>query len=299
MKFLKVRNCYEFILNKNMKIILILLAIVFVSEISYSQCSDAGVCFLGHKSESETGKSDGNLSLITSFATSDKETDVKYYSIKAEGSYNLSDDGFISASLPLNFISGPLGNKNGLGDIILSYNHKFYSDKSKYFLLQAGFKFATGPMSGLPMSYQVGTGTNDFLLGASFRTRNIILSAGYQQPLNRNNHFTELKRAGDIFIKTGYDYDYEDFSAGAELLAIKRLAKSTSVIKIIPLSAPQTVEIDKSDVFQINLGGRLGYNINPKYKLELYSAIPLLKRDDNSDGLKRTFTIQLAVIRTL
>jgi len=281
------------------KKILLILAIAFIYEVSYSQCSDAGVCFLGHKSESETGKSVGNVSLVTSFATSDKETDVKYYSIKTEGSYNFSDNGFVSASLPVNFISGPLGNKNGLGDIILSYNHKIFSDKSKYFLVQAGFKFATGPMSGLPMSYQVGTGTNDFLLGASFRTRNIILSAGYQQPLNRNNHLTELKRAGDVFIKTGYDYDNETLSAGAELLAIKRLAKSTSVIKITPQSAPQTVEIDKSDIFQINLGGRIGYSINPNYKLELYSAIPLLKRDDNTDGLKRTFTIQLSVIRTL
>jgi len=163
-----------------MKTLIIISLLLFILiKTSISQCSDAGVCFLGHKSKFETEKSNGNISLSTSFATSDKATDVKYFSIKTGISYNIIDNGFLNASLPVNFASGPLGNKNTFGDIITLYNHKLSINKTAYFVLRAGFKFATGVMSNLPMAYQIGTGTNDILLGVSYRTNKIILSAGF------------------------------------------------------------------------------------------------------------------------
>ena len=55
------------------------------------------------------------------------------------------------------------------------------------------------------------------------------------------------------------------------------------------------VDVDGSDQTQLNIG--LGFNtkISNRVKVDVYGAMPLLKRDNNIDGLKRAFTLSVGV----
>ncbi len=65
-----------------------------------------------------------------SFGSSGKEDDVKYHSIQIGALYNVLDNTSLQLSIPYNIQSGPLGDVNGIGDLIISVNQNLFSDEN-------------------------------------------------------------------------------------------------------------------------------------------------------------------------
>lgn len=276
-----------------MKKSLFVLASIFFSIINYSfaQCSDAGICSLrGHSIEQKTKTFD--LSIGYSYGYSGKEDDIAYSSVKLNGLIYFTADTKFNVIMPYNFQSGPLGNLNGIGDLIISLSQS-YEIKDSRLVLTVGAKFATADENKkrLPQVYQSGLGTNDLLLGIDYSFSNFTFGIGYQLAGKRNeNSQTYLKRGDDLLIRGEYTFIIEKFNINPQLLFIKRISKS-NVLYNGTLPESHFFDVDGSDHSQLNLLISTFYEINNMHSLFLEAAVPLLERDINIDGLKRTFTI--------
>ncbi len=154
----------------------------------------------------------------------------------------------------------------------------------------------------LPMDYQPGLGTLDFLAGVSFKTGEWTIAAGYQQPLTQNdNLFAPLdwpsesplsefirtgryERQGDVLLRVARSFhvsDHLDIQAG--LLPIYHLGE----------------DVDQSFFPERKIAGSDGFTLNANVyflvKTEAGSlfnfsiGFPLVVRDTRPDGLTRSF----------
>ena len=279
------------------KILATLFFIAFVSFKSYAQCSDAGVCQLGDHSFDVENSSPLDVSVSYKFGSSGKDDDVQFYSFQLNGSYDLFENSSIQFLIPYNFQSGPAGNVNGIGDLILSWNQKLLSNENSSLSASIGAKRATGSdnKNNLPQVYQNGLGTNDLLFALNYSYNNISLSAGYQMAGGRNNNVLKLKRGDDLLLRGAYNLTFGEINITPQLLFIKRLSKSSIIDFSTGAMIDKYIEVDKSDQTQLNLLTALQYNFSGVYSLIGEFAIPFLKREVNVDGLTRVFSISVGV----
>lgn len=274
------------------KIFLIVFAILLLNiNNSFAQCSDAGVCQLGFDHDEESNKK-FNTGISYSFGSSGKDDDVKFNSIKLDISYQLFNNLKISAILPYNMQSGPLGDASGIGDLIFSLTQNIYSHKKQNISFTLGGKIATGDedQNNLPQIYQSGLGTNDLLLGLNYTNRNVMLGIGYQVAGSRNeNSITRLERGDDFIARGSYTFEFDEFNISPQLLLIKRIGKS-SVLDLSSSSEEKFIDLEDSDQLQINFLVNANYSINKDISLVAEVAVPFLKRDVNVDGLTRAFS---------
>jgi len=267
------------------------LFILFYANAVFAQCSDAGVCIIGSKEL--THEHQINLSYI--LGKSGKEDDLTFNTVQLEANIQLLNNSKLSLLLPWSHISGPLGNASGPGDFILLWNQTVLLNGSSMLNIQAGGKFASGSSNekNLPQAYQPGLGTNDLLLGISYETDPWLFAIGYQLSRGRSdNALTKLKRGDDFFARIGYKIQADIFKLGLEILSIKRLQES-SVLDSASLIDEAYITIPGSDQFQINILGRIYLPVHNNYGIQSIIAIPLLKRDINVDGLKRSFSFSI------
>lgn len=260
-----------------------------------AQCSDAGVCQLGfeHK-EVKNKKIDAGLSY--SYGTSGKEDDVKFHSVKLSIAYQLFSNLKISAILPYNMQSGPLGDADGIGDLILSLTQNIYSDRRQTLSFIIGGKIATGDenQDNLPQLYQSGLGSNDLLLGLNYLNRNVLVGIGYQVAGSRNeNSINRLERGDDLIARGSYTFEFDELNISPQLLLIKRVGKS-SVLDLTS-TEEEFIDLEDSDQLQINFLVNFSYALNKNMNLTAEIAFPFLKRDVNVDGLTRAFTAGLGI----
>ncbi len=141
---------------------------VFVGNfiLTKSQCSDAGACSVGGHLIDQESNSLINISASYKFGSSGKEDDVKYHSFQVGAVYNVLEKTSLQLSIPYNIQSGPLGDVNGIGDLLISVTQSLLSDESSTLTASIGAKIATGNDNKyqLPMAYQSGLGSNDVIL---------------------------------------------------------------------------------------------------------------------------------------
>lgn len=266
-----------------------------LSQKSLAQCSDAGVCQVGgHIIENEDNNNLGFL-FAYKFGSSGKDDDVKFHSFQVNANYNLFDNSSMQLSIPYNIQSGPAGNVNGIGDIILSWNQKLLSDENYSLSVSIGAKLATGNdnKNNLPQVYQSGLGTNDLLLAVNYMYSQLSFSAGYQLSGGRNDNVLKLKRGDDLLLRGAYNLTIGEINITPQLLFIKRLSKSS----VIDFNSPteKFIDVDKSDQTQLNLLTSLDYNFGGVYSLVGEFAVPFLKREVNVDGLTRVFSASVGI----
>ena len=272
---------------------LILLGLTFQSSPVFSQCSDAGVCAIGSKRSAlhhEVG-----VSYI--YGKSKPDDGLSFNAVQVDAMLHVLDDSRISIALPWTRVSGPIGSLNGIGDLIVFLNQTVISDDPAVLSLQIGAKLATGSSNSgnLPQAYQPGLGTNDLIFGASYETDPFLFAMGYQLSRGRsNNASTQLKRGDDLLLRVGYRYEFDEFTATAEILAINRLQLSSIVVSGSSVFA----EVPESDQFQVNLMGRIFYPLG-SYSVQGLIAFPILSRKVNLDGLTRSFTLSVGIQREL
>ncbi|RPI72844.1 MAG: hypothetical protein EHM47_07375, partial [Ignavibacteriales bacterium] len=252
-----------------------------------AQCSDAGACQVGHLSVDDTNKLQFSLSFTNGY--SGKEDDVSFNSLKLNTQYEILDGSRLSLIVPYNFQSGPLGNVNGIGDLILSWSQNLFISGLNSLNASIGIKLAAGDENKspeLPQVYQPGLGTTDFILTVDYQFDKASIGLGYQIAGGRNEKDgLKLMRGDDFIARALYQLSFDNFNIVPQFLFIKRLSKSTILNQNV--TGENFIEVDKSDQPQLNFIGSVQYNINDNYALTAEAAVPFLQREINIDGLKR------------
>jgi len=280
------------------KIIFYFCIIFFTKELTttYAQCSDAGVCQLGSVSHGEERKSILQISYNNGY--SGKDDDVTFHSIHFTAQYSFFAESYFNLIVPYNFQSGPRGNVNGIGDLIVSWNQELISSESSILNVSAGIKLATGdenlePL--LPQVYQPGLGSTDFIFALDYHYENFNFGAGYQLAGGRNDKTgIKLKRGDDLMFRSSYSLLFNSFSLTPQFLFIKRLSKST-ILDPGFMGSENFIEVDGSDQSQLNFITSVQYDLTENYAVTFEAAIPFLQRDVNVDGLKRAYTASIGM----
>ncbi|MBE0550757.1 MAG: hypothetical protein IH619_00050 [Ignavibacterium sp.] len=279
--------------------ILGLLLLVIVSGYSsqiIAQCSDAGVCSVGHT----MGDNNDNILDVNvgyKFGSSGKEDDVKYHSLQLGAIYNIFEKTSLQLSIPYNIQSGPLGDVNGIGDLLVSISQNIISDNNSSLNASIGAKFATGKdnVENLPMAYQSGLGSNDILFALNYSYNNIGFGIGYQIAGGRNKNVIKLERGDDLLLRASYNFLLDQITIQPQILFIKRLSKS-NVVNSASMAPMETyIDVENSDQSQLNLLTVIQHKINKSYSLFADFAIPFIKREVNVDGLTRSFSASIGV----
>jgi hypothetical protein len=275
---------------------ILLLAVISYSIENYAQCSDAGICQLGGHSMGEDDEVLFTISGFYKYGYSGKEDDVQFNSLQLNGSYNLFNNTSIQLLIPYNVQSGPAGDVNGIGDLILSLNQNLLSDKASSLDASIGIKLATGDdnKDNLPQVYQSGLGMNDVLFALNYNYNKLSVGAGYQISGGRNNNITRLEKGDDLLLRASYNLSFNQLSITPQLLFIQRLAKS-SILDTTSTDEEKFVEVDKSDQTQLNFLTALEYQIAENISLVGDFAIPFIKREVNVDGLTRAISASVGV----
>jgi hypothetical protein len=267
----------------------------------YAQCSDAGICILGKKHESSMETHNSFLSLsynLGGSGTSVKDGDkITYNSVKFGGEIQVFRAARIGFGIPYSFNNGSLGSASGIGDFTLYWTYNLPLTHTHSINFQLGAKLSTGKtntVDSLPQSYMPGLGTNDLLISASYSAKYFGVSVGYQKPFGRSdNDVTRLKRGDDLLFRAGYFQEFNKLSVKAEVLTILRLQESSIQDPLVLNES--FVTKDGSNETQVNLLGEVSYAASDELVLTGNAALPLLSRDYNLDGLRRSFTFSAGV----
>lgn len=265
----------------------------------FAQCSDAGICIIGKHNVKEIPGNTSSISLGYVYGSSGETPDIdgnlndlSFGSFLLEADIDVTKNMRLGASIPYTFISGPLGENHGIGDLAITFSRSFRIKKIHGLTVTIGGKFATGNVNSddsLPQRYMPGLGTNDLLIGAVYDYESYYFGIGYQKPFGRSgNYDTRLKRGDDILIRAGFFEQMNKLGIKAEILTILRIQPSS----VLDQSAPTEsfVEVEGSNEVQVNLMAAVTYRASKEIGLTGRAAIPFLKRDYNIDGLKRTIS---------
>ncbi len=134
---------------------------------AYAQCSDAGACTISRHAGTEELTLPRTVALRYAFGKSGSPDDVTYHSLAAEANLGLFPRSRLIMTLPFNWQSGPLGDVNGLGDLIAIWEQTIleWNDEKSRLQIHGGLRVGTGDANAnpaLPMAYQPGGTIIDF-----------------------------------------------------------------------------------------------------------------------------------------
>lgn len=294
---LYLNNIYIF-----MKIITALTLIILSVYINnvYSQCSDAGVCIIGERHYTdEKSFNTSSLSLQYSLGFSGTPEDITYHALKLGSDIVITKEFSLGIVVPFYAQTNKTSNTSsngGIGDAFVMGNYSIPTGKKQSLLLQGGFKLNTSSINKQEFTYSNAQGTNDLILGGVYSISLFNFYGGVQIPLTTyEDGDSKFKRGADLMIKGGIKHNIDKFALSFDVLGIKRLSKSEISYSDFFTSTSVTTTIDNSDFLQINLIGRAAYNISTDLVLDLNIAVPVIKREEDSDGTKRVFSANLGV----
>lgn len=225
--------------------------------------------------------------------------------------------GYFDVQLPIVSVSGELAKTWGIGDITATYNHMFLGVENWTIQGTAGFKWGMttadvtdGSVRPLPMSYQTGTGSTDFIIGGSATwLQYLTVAAGYQMPFfryNENSYYgvnnindtnysrgvypvaRKLYRQGDAMLRVEGHYITERVGITGGILGMYHVLNDLYQDRNTELWH----EIEGSQGFTINAVGNAYYRFgrHGEFKFDLTAAAPLVRRDVIPDGTAKEWS---------
>ena len=263
-----------------------------------AQCSDAGACSIGTHSFNDEKKEKNyyTFGLNYSLAGSGKPKNITYHLISIKGALELNEKINFAIHIPFLIQSNSVANlsSSGLGDAIISLNASIYSINQNPFSFIGALKLPTANIDKKNFTYLNGYGTFDLISGFEYRLPFLSAAAVIQIPLTEyEDEMQKFNRGADLSLNLNYYNKLDKLNFNAQVLAIKRLAESKYMIIGNPSQSLQS--IPKSDFFQLNIGVGAEYMINENLLINISTALPILKREENSDGTKRAYTIQSGI----
>jgi len=286
----------------------LLFSVFFAAGAALSQCSDAGVCTIGEKHDRNLLKKNSGAVLVSyTYGNGGGNQSNSFNTFKIGGEISFAENLSFSLTVPVMIMNTsnqvydpngltliPSGTSTGIADAFILLNYKRKSGKDINYSVQAGFKAASSTFDKDNFKYYSAQGTNDLLVGFDFVYKFLNFSVGSQVPLSAyEDDDRTFDRGADIFFRVGYFNQIKKMNLKLEFIGIKRLNKTKFTAKesggIYPVDTE--FEIEDSDFFQLNILGGLGYVIAENITGDINIGVPLLKRDENSDGTKRAITI--------
>ena len=303
--------------KKKTIIILILLIVSTHDNIRAQGCSDAGVCSIGSShsitddSTSIDSTATSSVSLTASLGMG--EQGVSIFQIIPELNIGITKKISLQARIPFMAISGNLDDVTGIGDVVMGLSFIANKKPSTNTVIYGGIKIPLSDANekeknrSLPMPYQVGIGTLDFIGGISHSFYNWQTTVGYQHVLDNGNknEFTrslwaENKDAQKYFESNGFIRG-NDASLNVEYnFKIKKVSIAPGVLAIYRINKDQILDtnnvhyaIKGSDGITLNITGDATYEIGKKSTLRFQFGFPVIVRDIRADGLTRSFVLNL------
>lgn len=290
-------------------------------------CSDAGFCSMGALRPNQTLTIKSKIEIVAlemgySFAESIKGDYIQQLSFDAL--LNLGKKNRVQIRLPYVFTQGRLGNTQGIGDLTISFSRPLYRNEWRSLLLTIGTKLPLGQTNllatnqlPLPMYYQNGLGTWDFIAGLSWQTRSWLLAIAYQIPLLHSNQNTftasswrdtdeaanaypnsyQIKRGADLMVRIEKNFRFHRFNYFVGVLPVLRLYADRVYD---PLSQQET-EITGSKGVSINwqtgIGYQFSYHITAKILLsrQKYREQTGMGKTAIPDGLHREWLMGTSI----
>ncbi|NOY51308.1 MAG: hypothetical protein GXO88_12220 [Chlorobi bacterium] len=290
---------------------ILFLSALLSAQLIFSQgCSDAGACSVESLNfdDGET-KGHSRLKLNVEQTLGSGEKLIFISQTTAGIQYRILKATLLEMRIPFIYTNGNLGHTSGVGDLILSVNHRLASFGESNWSIIAGGRIKSNNAdksfnnSPLPMAYQTSLGTYDIILGSFYSIPKWDFYAAYQHPFGRNqnsylvNNATlpdnlryyesnKLKRGDDLYFRT------------RRFLELRN--HNSFIINALLIYRLQEDEIYKNDL-NIQLPGSKGltFNIGLSYskklknqrKLEYSLAFPIIDKNYRADGLTRNIVL--------
>lgn len=297
-----------------MKIFLLLFsAILLHSYVSAQGCSDAGFCSMGAlKPDQDFSKKvvikPRSIELTQYVGMSTMDDLILSWIL--DFSLGIGKKNNLQIKLPYFYVSGPLAETHGVGDLSLSFTRTLISEDKYSLSATVGGKIPTNNSNfkedgrPLPMYYQSSLGTYDIVAGLSLISKKWLVATGIQHPLNKNkNEFfwgqwksselTEqanlypvsnfLDRGTDLMLRVERNFRLSRLNLFAGLLNIWRVSESE-------ITSPKTgerVKNEESDGLAITAMAGAGYQFSVHNGLKYLYGYQLFNNHVNPDGLSR------------
>ncbi|MEK7413304.1 MAG: hypothetical protein AAB263_08300 [Planctomycetota bacterium] len=257
-----------------------------------AECSDAGICRLAPR-EPVDSEHAWSLGASLGIAAGAETTDVVYQTLTPRVGWRSTSGLRLSAEVPLISLSGPVGDASGVGDALIWGEQVVASGDWGDLGVQLGARLPTGndnARPGLPQAYQLGLGPADMLAGIGWWRDGYSAGVAYALAGGANNLAgTNLERGDDLVLRAGYSHSIAAYTAGLQVVVVSRLAESS-------VQTPTgRATVSKSDGVQLNLRPSLAWQAAPAWRVDLALALPMLKRDNDVDGLTRRFAGDLGL----
>lgn len=289
-------------------LVLALFILLIPASLKSQGCSDAGVCGMLSDKDIQAESSKYIAGLSQYFGVGDENTAI--FNTLLSFDYR-SENLDLSLIVPYVYTNGDLGCMSGIGDIKLAAGFTgTLSDESAIKLI-AGVKLATGEADGkrygrsLPMVYQPGLGTSDFMIGASLRYNTWTFGTGLQYTGDKTtnrflhedwtdnekalyyNESFELERGLDLMFSVDKFVKFEETTLYGGLQFIQRFEDKN--VRRYDFETQKYEDVEQT-LTTINLRAGLTNNLNDYASLHLDLALPILAREYAADGLRRSFS---------
>lgn len=274
---------------------------------SYSQgCSDAGFCSISGMNPSSHIDSSKSLNqqFMIGVTNGLAQFGVFISSPYIQYDAQLAEKVAVSTKLNYTLANGPLTTSSGLSDLFVSVNYSVTENISIINGVKAPFNNADKKYKGyeLPMSYQTSLGTVDYLIGLSFRKKNVLISVGAQIPIiqNSNSFFVEnyiVDGINENYTSTNNYIRKTDVIARFNYLPQLKNDKLKLTLGLLPIYHISNDEFTSLNNVQQEISGSKGITLNAnsilRYELsetnyfDITAGIPLLSRQRRPDGLSQ------------
>lgn len=305
-------------------LIIIFILFCFTKKPALAQgCSDAGFCTMGALKPDQGYSKKISIKLrsieFSQYIGLTRFND-NIFNYTLDASIGINEKNTIQIKIPYVFVDGVVANTNGIGDLSIGFARNLVNRDNYQINLTLGTKIPTGKDDiltdegrTLPLYYQTGLGTFDFIAGISLITGKWLIATGYQHSFNQidnkflwddwNGHSEEafvrenykqsinLNRGKDIMLRVERNFRFSNFNFNIGLLPIYRLNKDE-----LTLPDGNKVKVDGSDGLALTLliGG--GYQFSVRSGIKIMNGFRIERRSFNPDGLSREFVSNIGYV---
>jgi hypothetical protein len=293
-----------------------------------AQCSDAGVCNVGEHSI------DNNFSSVLDYRLgfSGNPDNITIHDLELSLAYSIVHVNVPFVAKSYSNSTGQ-GSNSGIGDVTAGVSVPFYFNRDPYtdrysqgegllsqatnstLTFEAGMKFPTGSYINdtAKQRYETGLGTYNLIVGATFSLPHYKdisegdwqFGMGFLLPIITYNSLEEdigrVYNGSSLAAKIRYGRWFdEQLRISAEAIGIQQVTETTVHAYLVTESSPEPIgignfPIEGTDQLQINIKLSGDYRLTDDIGLQAWMAIPILERNSNLDGLKRSFTFSLGL----
>lgn len=300
------------------------------SHFSQAQgCSDAGFCTMGAMRPNQAYNKRLKLKLRSveyNFYRGTTTTSPVIFAHTFEFNASLGNKIALQAKVPYMYISGNLGENQGIGDVSISATRNIINRSEWSVNGTLGGKIPTNKSNAsasnnhslnqsvnLPMYYQTSLGSYDLVGGLSWINDKWLLATGIQMALTENQNVFQwgdwagygdqkyiqrhdvgrnLHRGTDIMFRAERNFRFTNFDFSLGILPIYRLTKDEVYIP----NLDQRIKLEGTTGLALSELSSFGYSFDINHGVRFIFGLKITDRKINPDGLTRNDVLSVSYI---